>query len=288
MFTDLAKEDIVELEAQLDVPFVPTDEKIVEAMLDMGGVNENDLLYDLGSGDGRIVVAAAKDRGARAIGIDMDPQRIEEAVEYAEWTGVSDMVHFIEDDLLCADFSEATVVTLYLLHTVNVSLRPRILRELRPGTRIISHAFDMGGWAPDEQRAVGGTKIFKWIVPAQVEGNWSWVLEDGRRFQVELNQDFQKVSGKAWIDDRPAELRMALLRGSRLDLVIRKRGSSQAEAITLRFGHGSQEPVVAEAEESSTLLPVTRAEPVRGKPLSAKGAKGAKGANKGGKKRQKR
>lgn len=263
MFTDLADEDIAELEAQLDVPFVPTDEKIVEAMLDMGGVNENDLLFDLGCGDGRIVVAAARDRGARAIGIDLDPQRIEEAVEYADWTGVNDQVHFIEDDLLCADFSEATVVTLYLLHTVNLSLRPRILQELRPGTRVISHAFDMGGWTPDEQRSVGGAKIFKWIVPAQVEGHWSWTAEDGRQFHVELSQDFQMIKGKAWIDQRRAQLRTALLRGNRLDLVIRKPGSGSArpEGFTLRFGDEPQSPVVAEAEDSSAVMAVTRGEP---------------------------
>ncbi len=262
MFTHLANEDIAELEAQLDVPFVPTDEKIVEAMLDMGGVNENDLLYDLGSGDGRIVVAAARDRGARAIGIEMDPQRIDEAREYAEWSGVADMVQFIEDDLLSADFSEATVVTLYLLQTINRSLRPRILHELKPGTRIISHAFDMGDWTPDELRSVGGAKVYKWVVPARVDGAFIWTVEDGREFRVELNQDFQIVSGKAWIDNKPAQLRTALLNGKRVDLVVRKRGSSRPEGFTLHFGDTPESPVLAESDErgESSIRPVTRVE----------------------------
>ena len=261
MFTHLADEDIAELDAQLDVPFVPTDEKIVAAMLDMAGVDENDLLYDLGSGDGRIVVAAARSRGARAIGIDLDPQRVEEAREYAEWTGVADRVRFIEDDLLCADFSDATVVTLYLLQSINRSLRPRILKELRPGTRIVSHAFDMGDWTPDELRSVGGSKVYKWVVPAQVEGTFEWRVEEGREFKVELHQDFQIVTGKAWIDGKPAQLRTALMQGKRVDLVIRRRDSSRPEGFTLHFGDTPESPVVAERHESgehSATLIVTR------------------------------
>ena len=149
----------------LDVPYVPTDEKIVQAMLDLAQVTSQDILYDLGCGDGRIVVAAALERNTHGVGIDMDPMRITEAIEYASHTGVEYLVNFFEGDLLEADFSDATVVTLYLLDLVNVQLRPRLLDELRPGTRIVSHAFDMGDWKPDREIKVDGKTIYLWIIP---------------------------------------------------------------------------------------------------------------------------
>ncbi|HUG76415.1 MAG TPA: class I SAM-dependent methyltransferase, partial [Burkholderiales bacterium] len=130
-----------------DVPFVPTDQKVVEKMLELARVGPRDIVYDLGSGDGRIVIAAAK-KGARGVGVDIDPQRIEEARENARAAGVEDRVRFVQGDLFKADIGDATVVTLYLLSTVNQRLRPKLLAELRPGTRIVSHAFDMGDWHP--------------------------------------------------------------------------------------------------------------------------------------------
>src|SRR5690554_2005728 len=154
----------------LDVPFVPTDEGIVEAMLQMGAVDADDVLYDLGSGDGRIVVAAARDHGARAVGVEIDAGRVALAEAYAAQMGVEHKVCFVEDDLFQADFAPATVVTMYLLHTVNLDLRPRLLNELRPGTRIVSHAFDMGDWKPDRKVTAKGSGIFLWVVPAKVAG----------------------------------------------------------------------------------------------------------------------
>ncbi len=174
----------------LDVPFVPTDEKVVEAMLDFANVGRNDVLYDLGCGDGRIVVAAALYRNTRGIGIDLDPSRVADAMEYAGDSGVEYLVDFIEEDLMTADFSEATVVTLYLLDVVNVELRPRLLKELRPGTRIVSHAFDMGDWKADEQLKFSGVRLFKWIVPAWVAGTWQWQDSDGKTYRVELKQKY--------------------------------------------------------------------------------------------------
>lgn len=253
MFTDLADDLYSELESGLAVPFVPTDEQVVEAMLDLAGVNEKDILYDLGSGDGRIVVSAAKDRNTRAIGIDMDPQRIEEAREYAGWTGVEYLVQFIEDDIFCAEFSDATVVTMYLLQTVNLELRPRLLNELQPGTRIVSHAFDMGAWKPDEQVRIGGTNVYLWVIPADVEGKWEWQTADGRRFRVRLRQEFQELHGQAWIDDKLVELQSAELRGARLQLTIQAAGAAVPETFTARYKNGALLPVPDKRQNAAAV-----------------------------------
>lgn len=218
----------------LDVPYVPTDEKIVNAMLDLGEVTGQDVLYDLGCGDGRIVVAAALERSTRGVGIDVDPLRITEANEYASHTGVEYLVNFIEGDLLEADFSEATVVTLYLLDLVNVQLRPRLLDELRPGTRIVSHAFDMGDWKPDQRESCGSINLYKWIVPAKVAGTWEWQATSGETYRVELKQKYQQVTGKAWIDGQEAQLKNALLRGDLLELVVRKNANSRPVGFVMR------------------------------------------------------
>lgn len=235
-FRDLAFDDygIEEPEVFLDVPYVPTDEKVVQAMLDLAEVTSKDLLYDLGCGDGRIVVAAAMDRNARGIGIDLDPMRIADAMEYAGNTGVEHMVDFLEGDLLEEDFSQATVVTLYLLDLVNVELRPRLLNELRPGTRIVSHAFDMGDWRPDERKSFSGINLFKWFVPAKVVGFWQWQATSGETYKVELQQKYQRVKGKAWINGKRAQLTSALLRGDLLELQIQTDADSQPISFVMR------------------------------------------------------
>jgi ubiquinone/menaquinone biosynthesis C-methylase UbiE len=147
-----------------DVPFVPTPERVVAKMLEVAKVGPRDVVYDLGSGDGRIVIAAAK-KGARSIGIDIDPERIREARENARRAGVTKRVEFREGDLFKADFSDATVVTLYLLSGVNLKLRPKLLAELKPGTRIVSHGFDMGDWKPAGTYTVGTSTVYYWVVP---------------------------------------------------------------------------------------------------------------------------
>ena len=151
-------------ERRPDVIFVPTRELVIEAMLKAAKVGPNDVVYDLGCGDGRIVVAAAK-LGARAVGIDIDPQRIKEANENAARNGVTGKVDFRQEDLFEADIREATVVTLYLLPSLNVKLRPRLMEQLRPGTRIVSHDFDMGDWAPEQTIAVDGKTVYLWTIP---------------------------------------------------------------------------------------------------------------------------
>lgn len=150
---------------QPDVIFVPTPPEVVEAMLKLAGVTKNDVVYDLGCGDGRIVIAAARDFGARGVGIDIDPQRIREATENAQKAGVTDRVKIVQGDLFEADLSEATVVTLYLLPSLNLKLLPKLKKELRPGARIVSHAFDMGDWKPDKEQDVNGRHIYLWTIP---------------------------------------------------------------------------------------------------------------------------
>lgn len=149
-----------------DVPFVPTPDAVVDRMLEVAKVGPNDVVYDLGSGDGRIVIAAAK-KGARAVGIDIDPERIREARANARRAGVGKRVEFRQGDLFKADIQDATVVTLYLLSGVNQRLRPKLLSELKPGTRVVSHAFDMGDWKPASEEQVGSSTVYYWVVPAR-------------------------------------------------------------------------------------------------------------------------
>ncbi len=149
-----------------DVIYVPTPQEVVDRMLEVAKVKKGDVLYDLGSGDGRIPVTAAKKFGVRAVGIDIDPDRIREARENAKKNGVEKLVTFRNEDLFRANFREATVVTLYLLPDLNVKLRPKLWRELKPGTRIVSHQFDMGDWKPEQTIDLNGRTIYFWTVPA--------------------------------------------------------------------------------------------------------------------------
>ncbi|MCK9532277.1 MAG: class I SAM-dependent methyltransferase [Gammaproteobacteria bacterium] len=182
----------------LDVPYVPTPENVVDAMLRLAKVGPQDLVYDLGSGDGRIVITAAERYGAQGVGIDIDPARIAEARENADAAGVESQVRFVQGDLFEADIKPATVVTLYLLGSVNEEIRPRLLNQLRPGTRIVSHAFDMGPWKPDATATVDGADVFLWIVPAQAAGQWIATIEQpagAEEFSMALEQQFQDVAG---------------------------------------------------------------------------------------------
>jgi len=148
-----------------DVIFVPTPNEVVDRMLEMAKVTAKDVVYDLGCGDGRIVITAAQKYGCRAVGIDIDPQRIKEANANAKAAKITDKVKFVEGDLFESDISEASVVTLYLLTRLNEKLKPKLLKDLKPGTRVVSHAFDMGDWAPEQKAQVGGTTVYLWRVP---------------------------------------------------------------------------------------------------------------------------
>lgn len=148
----------------LDVPYVPTPNKIVTEMLNAAGVTKNDVVYDLGCGDGRIVIAAAKEFGARGVGVDINPERIKEAEENARKAGVADRVKFVEGDLFQADIKDASVVTLYLMTHVNRKLRPKLWRDLKPGTRVVSQTFAMGDWKPDKTIELDAHTIYLWTI----------------------------------------------------------------------------------------------------------------------------
>jgi ribosomal protein L11 methylase PrmA len=150
-----------------DIHYVPTPPEVVDEMLRMVNVHKGDVVYDLGCGDGRIVITAAKKYGVRGVGIDIDPERIKESEDNARREGVSKLVKFRQEDLFEADIREATVVTLYLLDRLNEKLRPKLLRDLKPGTRIVSHAFRMGDWEPEQSADVNGRMVYMWTVPGK-------------------------------------------------------------------------------------------------------------------------
>ncbi len=185
-------------QVRLDVPYVPTPQDVVDRMLDMAKLTKDDFHIDLGSGDGRIAVTAAK-RGARSIGIDLNPTRIAEANENAQKAGVTDRVTFVLGNLFEQKIGQANVLTMYLLQSVNMQLRPRILAELKPGSRVVSHAFSMNDWEPDQHVNVTGRNLYLWIVPGKAEGTWQ-AESGGRKFTLDLKQAFQKLTGTATVN----------------------------------------------------------------------------------------
>jgi SAM-dependent methyltransferase len=204
-----------------DVPFVPTPTEVVDEMLRLADVKAGDVLYDLGCGDGRIVIAAAKRFGTRAVGIDIDPVRITESNANAAAAGIAGKVRFIQQDLFEADFKDATVVTMYLLTSVNRRLRPKLLAELRPGTRLVSHSFDMGDWKPDKTSLVPTSygdqrAVYFWVVPANLTGKWDWDLADGpqdRHYTIQITQRFQSVTASGTAAGRPLAINDVELAG---------------------------------------------------------------------------
>ena len=185
-------------QVRLDVPYVPTPQDVVDRMLDMAKLTKDDFHIDLGSGDGRIAVTAAK-RGARSMGIDLNPTRIAEANENAQKAGVTDRVTFVLGNLFEQKIGEANVLTMYLLQSVNLQLRPRILAELKPGSRVVSHAFSMNEWEPDQHVNMNGRNLYLWIVPGKAEGTWQ-AEGGGRKFTLNLKQEFQKLTGNATVN----------------------------------------------------------------------------------------
>ncbi len=191
-----------------DVIWVPTPEGLVDRMLRMANVTAQDFVMDLGSGDGRIAIAAGKTFKARAMGIEYNPDMVLLSNQNAAREGVADMVKFVKADIFEADFSEASVITMYLLPSLNVKLRPRLL-DMKPGTRITSHAFDMGEWVADETATVDGRSAYLWIVPAKTAGTWS--LEGGgTKMVMHISQTFQKIEGNLQRGDRLSPITGAL------------------------------------------------------------------------------
>lgn len=203
-----------------DVIFVPTEQAAVDEMLRMAKLSKDSVVYDLGCGDGRIVITAATHYGARGVGIDIDPERIRESQQNARAAGVSDRVKFIQKDLFQTDFHEATAVMLYLSSAVNVRLRPILLRQLKPGTPVVSHDFLMGDWQPDEFNPVNGAAILLWIVPARVAGVWQWTINNGTkadRYELTLRQEFQKLTGTLAVNGKEEALSALRLVGDRME-----------------------------------------------------------------------
>ena len=164
VFTGIA--DAQDLESKKIVPFVPTPQEVVDKMIELGGVKKGDVVYDLGSGDGRIVITAAK-KGARAVGFDVDGDLVKESRENIRKAGLEKLAEIKQQDILTVDLSPATVVTMYLLPDVNLKLKPNLLSQLKPGSRVVSHAFDMGDWKPDKVERVNGRTIYLWTIPAK-------------------------------------------------------------------------------------------------------------------------
>jgi len=214
--------------AEPRVPYVPTPQAVVERMLETAKVGPGDYLIDLGSGDGRIVITAAKKHGTRGFGVDLNPERIKESNENARLAGVTGKVTFQQRDLFETDLSPATVITMYLLPRVNVDLRPKLL-ELAPGTRLVSHDFDMGDWKADTHVTVdvknkyggapGTSDIFYWVVPARAAGTWQWqttVAGKPQAYEVRLEQKYQVITGSVWVGARPITVQGARLRGAEI------------------------------------------------------------------------
>ncbi|MBH5322967.1 SAM-dependent methyltransferase [Aurantiacibacter sediminis] len=202
---------------ELDVPYVSSRPPTVQAMLDMADIGPDDYVIDLGTGDGRILLAAAVDRGASGLGVDLDPALVEEARSRAESLGVADRVKFREQDLFDTPLDQADVITMFLLPSVNMDLRPRLL-ELTPGTRIVSNRFDMGDWPADEERRVVGYPVYSWIVPADVAGRWLVKIGEGE-LTLNFEQDYQTVRGTALLNGENAPM-TAELRGDRLSILV--------------------------------------------------------------------
>jgi hypothetical protein len=203
----------------LDVHYVPTPQPVVDRMLSMAKVTKDDFVIDLGSGDGRIVITAAQKFGASGMGVDLDPTRIAEANANKQKAGVADKVEFKQANLFETDLSKATVLTMYLLPRLNIQLRPLLL-DLRPGTRLASHAFHMGEWKPDRQeRVTGVSDAYYWVVPAKIAGRWQ--LDDGNdKIEIELNQQYQEFQGIARRGDSTILLRETRLDGADIAFVL--------------------------------------------------------------------
>ena len=231
----------------LDVRYEPSEPEVVDKMLSMAEVTDEDVVYDLGCGDGRIVITAAKMHGALGVGIDLDPERIAESKENSRKAGVTDKVTFIEQNLYEADIDEATAVMLFLWPSVNLKLRPKLLNELAPGTRIVSHEHTMGEWAPDltEEVEADGRHhmVHLWILPANVSGIWEWVdrSDSGEKnCRMQIEQSYQSVTATLYVGGTVLPVTEAVLKGNRLSISFEETTGGQTATLTLDgFANGN-------------------------------------------------
>ncbi|MCX8160275.1 MAG: class I SAM-dependent methyltransferase [Candidatus Saccharicenans sp.] len=241
-----AGQSLLAQEVRLDVPFVPTPYEVIEDMLRFADLKKGDILYDLGCGDGRIVIEAARRAGIRAVGIDIDPERIRESRENARIAGVENLVEFRQANIFEADFSEATVVTMYLLPDVNIRLRPTILK-LRPGTRIVSHQFDMDEWQADRMTYVSVDlyphTVFLWIVPANISGIWDWSLNLNQKktdCRLEVNQAYQFFTGKLYLGEQFIDIPETRVEGPKVEFSVILPGTAETELVFSGQADGEQ------------------------------------------------
>ncbi len=215
-----------------DVPFIPTPANVVEAMLKLAGIGPRDFVIDLGSGDGRIVIAAAKQHGARGFGVEIDDSLVHAARVEAERQGVAGRAEFRAENLFITDIGRATVVTMYLYPRLMIQLRPRLFEELKPGSRIVSHDFDMENWRPDARLTVPvpgkpygppSSEVYLWIVPANASGTWQWRSAIGNTpvdVELALSQSFQMLEGKPLVGGKPARLEEGRMRGDEIRFIL--------------------------------------------------------------------
>ncbi len=201
-----------------DVVWVPTPDEVVERMLNMAQTKPEDYVIDLGAGDGKIAIAAAKKFGARSTGIEYNPDMAALAQRNAQAAGVGGKAQIVQGDIFVSDFTQATVLTMYLLPSLNMKLRPQIL-AMRPGNRVVTHAFNMEDWEPDESSDVDGRRVYLWVVPASVAGRWAMELSGAgasEKISLNLDQKYQKIEGVAYLDSTLAGLREPRLSGFRI------------------------------------------------------------------------
>lgn len=241
-----------------DVVFVPTPHEVVAEMLRLAEVDNRDMVYDLGCGDGRLVITAAKKYGARGVGIDIDPERIKESNANAQKEGVTDKVKFMEADLFTSDIHEATAVTLYLLSTLNQKLRPKLFAELKPGTPIVSHDFDMGDWEPEQKITVKGPwrshTVYRWTIPAKAAGTWQW-KNNGASYKLAVTQRYDRVEPRLTRNGKDIPVRDAKLKGS---------------SLTLQLGGSPEGPSAIYAEIEGNEMTVREDNPANAKVAKAK------------------
>lgn len=215
--------DFVKARPRLDAPYVVTDNDVVDAMLALADVRPDEKVVDLGSGDGRIPIAAARTRGARGLGVDIDPARVREATANAAAAGVSHRVQFRREDLFRTPIGDADVLTLYLSQDINIRLRDRILSEMRPGTRVVSHDFDMGDWRADQRQQIGTASVYLWIVPARVSGRWAMTV-NGQNAVLTIDQRYQQFTGALELAGQSARIEQGRISADRIRFILRLGG----------------------------------------------------------------
>jgi SAM-dependent methyltransferase len=204
--------------ASLDVPYAATPYEIADEMVRLADVKSDDVVYDLGCGDGRLVIAAVRKAGCRGVGIDIDPERIKESRQNAIIAGLQDRVRFVEQNFFESDVREATVMLIYLFPDVNIKLRAKFLNEMKPGSRLVSHAFDMGDWKPDNMASIRTQRVYLWVIPANATGTWKWNSPGGGKVPVvlEMEQKYQQIRGAIIQGSRKTKLTDAKLTGDRI------------------------------------------------------------------------